>query len=582
VKDCLDTTAVDSANSQIWASADGGPQHALETSLSLRQRALELRYPRGVAESFLNSGYCNSLLLDHITALSELHRALKLLREVGDERLEARALNELGKCHYRLGDYDSALDHYEKALEIRRAMGDAKGVAASLNNIGLLHFDCARYLDSHRCHSESVTLHESAGNPAGAAIALNNLGLAYQQLGDDLQAMICHRESLRIKEGLGNTAGVCASLNNLGQLYRKLGEQTESLKMHRRALELAQTAGHRFHIGQALVNIGEAYQAAGDLARALDSFESGLGYMVGAGEHYTVAEALIAMGRNMTGQAHHEQAVSYLERAAEVASSLGARELSMKCHQALCECHESAGRYDRALEHHKEFHRAHARIVRDEVDLRRRVIDLQIEMEQVSRQADTERAMRVQLAEANRQLELAATERAELMEKLLRLSIEDPLTGIANRRRLEEALSQESSRALRFGHGLCVAMLDIDNFKRINDRYHHHVGDEVLRTVATLLCNTHRELDLVGRYGGEEFLSLMVEASLDDAELIAERVREAVAAFDWGSLAPGLSVTVSVGVAALGEAADAQGVVNLADSRLYLAKSGGRNRVCAA
>jgi diguanylate cyclase (GGDEF)-like protein len=86
----------------------------------------------------------------------------------------------------------------------------------------------------------------------------------------------------------------------------------------------------------------------------------------------------------------------------------------------------------------------------------------------------------------------------------------------------------------------------------------------------------------VGRYGGEEFMAILVEATLDEAEHVAERVRTAISEFNWEQLAAGLQITVSVGVAALGEASDANGLVNLADSRLYLAKSGGKNRVCAA
>ena len=154
-------------------------------------------------------------------------------------------------------------------------------------------------------------------------------------------------------------------------------------------------------------------------------------------------------------------------------------------------------------------------------------------------------------------------------------------TGVANRRWLDVMLGRERERARRHGHPLAVAMIDLDHFKQINDRCGHLVGDEVLRRVGQLLLNGCRQGDVVGRYGGEEFLVLLIETPLEAARSVGEKLRRAVATMDVAGLHPGLSrVTVSVGLA--GDLADpvAEDPVQIADRALYRAKREGRNRVC--
>ena len=166
------------------------------------------------------------------------------------------------------------------------------------------------------------------------------------------------------------------------------------------------------------------------------------------------------------------------------------------------------------------------------------------------------------------------------------LSFIDGLTGIANRRRFDEALLREWRRCARSHLPLSLVMLDVDHFKAYNDHYGHQAGDECLRAVATLLDEQmKRPGDLVARYGGEEFICLLPETDVDGATRVAERLREAVAGQQLPhALSPvGGYVTISLGVASampLGEAPP-DGLTQLADRLLYEAKRAGRNRVCS-
>jgi diguanylate cyclase (GGDEF)-like protein len=193
-------------------------------------------------------------------------------------------------------------------------------------------------------------------------------------------------------------------------------------------------------------------------------------------------------------------------------------------------------------------------------------------------------------------LALAAVERRQLEEERARvkselmrtreLALQDELTGLANRRALEEMLANEVSRALRHGRPLSVLMADVDHFKAINDTYGHRAGDEVLRELARLLAEKLRSIDRAARYGGEELFVMMPETPVEEARQVAERIRTAVElhtfVVDPEDDEPpiGLRLTWSVGVANLPENTESlEELVELADRALYEAKKRGRNRV---
>jgi diguanylate cyclase (GGDEF)-like protein/PAS domain S-box-containing protein len=174
---------------------------------------------------------------------------------------------------------------------------------------------------------------------------------------------------------------------------------------------------------------------------------------------------------------------------------------------------------------------------------------------------------REQLAVRNRQLE--------------RLAYSDPLTGVANRRALDDHLSRAIGHARRHGGVLGVVLVDVDHFKRINDRFGHERGDIVLRSVARRMAEAVRQGDVLGRLGGEEFLVVAREADPEGLERVAERLRDAIAAAPVESGAASMSVTVSVGWAVWdGESPDA--FLCRADRALYAAKEAGRNAVRGA
>jgi diguanylate cyclase (GGDEF)-like protein len=160
-----------------------------------------------------------------------------------------------------------------------------------------------------------------------------------------------------------------------------------------------------------------------------------------------------------------------------------------------------------------------------------------------------------------------------------RLALTDPLTGLGNRRYLQQIVHRDSDQLRRYGRRFAVLFLDVDNFKTVNDQHGHDTGDEVLRLVAATLDSCTRASDVVGRWGGEEFL---VIASVEDGEPVrevADRIRRLVAQ-GWLDLPEGpLSVTVSIGVATARPDESARQLLDRADRAMLSAKRAGRNAV---
>ena len=165
----------------------------------------------------------------------------------------------------------------------------------------------------------------------------------------------------------------------------------------------------------------------------------------------------------------------------------------------------------------------------------------------------------------------------EAQSALLEASIRDDLTGLHNRRFLMSRLHEEFERARRLGTSLGLLMMDLDNFKEVNDKYGHPVGDEVLKSVAQTLSGILREYDIAGRYGGEEFAVVSMETGPDDLVRLAERIREKISRQVHGKVT-GVRVTISIGSASLNHDDTPETLLKRSDNALYQAKKEGRNR----
>ncbi|MBC7769896.1 MAG: GGDEF domain-containing protein [Phycisphaerales bacterium] len=201
----------------------------------------------------------------------------------------------------------------------------------------------------------------------------------------------------------------------------------------------------------------------------------------------------------------------------------------------------------------------------------------EFDVEELERLSATVLELNAEYADAQLQLAQANLRLKQREAEIVALTLMDPLTGVGNRRKLEQSLDVETHRAKRSGGKLCALMADLDHFKRVNDTWGHECGDKVLSRFGALLREHTRPTDIVARSGGEEFIVLMPQTALDQALEIAERIRALLASVLIDPIP--IPITVSVGVAELVADELGEALLRRADKALYEAKQAGRNRV---
>jgi diguanylate cyclase (GGDEF)-like protein len=524
---------------------------------------------------------------DYDGAMARLHRAMALLEEADDPRGRGDVLNGIGNVHWRRGEYPEAMRMHLRALELQRAHGDRAGEGHSLNALGNVSYHLGDYGQALDYYQASLKLREEIGDRVGVAYCLNNVGNIHGQMGESQRALEYMLQALSIKEGADpRAAGI--SMLNVGSAYAELGDDERALEyMQRAAVRLGETGG-RDGEATCLRDIGRIHERRGEVERALEFYQASLEITRQLGARVFQAETLVPLGALRVRMGEVEQGLADLHAALEISTELGARPQVYAAHEALQAVYESRGELDLALEHFRAFHAVWRDVFNAETNARIKSVLVRAEVQQAQREAEILRQKNDELTAAYDRLRQADEEKAGLLQQLREQAVElerqtreDSLTGVSNRRHLDALLAVEWERALRFGRALTVAMLDLDHFKAVNDRFSHAVGDEVLRTVARILRDHTRGVDVVARYGGEEFCLILVETKLEEGARLCDRLRGLIERYDWSALRPGLSVTITAGVAGLHEAEAPNELLAAADVRLYAAKHQGRNRVCA-
>lgn len=199
----------------------------------------------------------------------------------------------------------------------------------------------------------------------------------------------------------------------------------------------------------------------------------------------------------------------------------------------------------------------------------------ELEREEKTMLLDSLSVMENRLAE----VEKTATNYKKSLSEQRFKSLQDALTKLPNRAAFDERMEVEYRRWKRYGHSLCLAVIDIDHFKRINDTYGHSAGDRTLRVIAQSLRKTLRTTDFIARFGGEEFVVLIPEASVNIIEGPLNKVRESIKRIPFKFKDQSVQITISIGATAFNEGDSAQVVFDRADSALYEAKNSGRDKV---
>jgi diguanylate cyclase (GGDEF)-like protein len=464
-------------------------------------------------------------IADYPAVFETQNDALALFRNLGDGEGEARVLNLLGITHRQLSDYGRALEMYDQALRGFRAAGDLKWQAKVISNIGNVEIQLGNHAAALELFDQALELRREIGDDEGAGFDLNNAAFGH------IQKALQHRAA--------------------GDLMSCQMEAENALKLLDRALGIARQYGAKRLEAFCLQTMGEAYQAMSRPEVALGMADQFIALARESNDKWIEAYGLACIGELKSQLGEREAGVELLKTAFTAFDLLGSRDECARVLRILSSAYEAVGNLTEAL-----------------ACLRKAG-----EIEQRLKSEDTER--RARALAARRRLDPAGLE----TDRFKRLALEDSLTGLANRRSLDDRLASMMREAHSRNSVLTVALVDVDHFKGINDRFSHAVGDEVLRCVGEILRAHCRLGDLAGRFGGEEFMLVFRNLDMRSAADICERIRRAAETWDWQSIHPQLRVTLSMGLASSSSFRDPQGLLDAADHWLFEAKHHGRNQV---
>ena len=487
----------------------------------------------------------------------------------GEKRVEAHLLAL--RAAFLQDDVEAALRSGAAALRVALEHQLTRLAARAHNDMAAVYG--ARGMVERALHHlrAGVRILDDADLPVAPSLT-NNLGNVYLELERTDEALACFRRAHHDHRANGDAFGAAIARSNEGRALAAQGQHRLALEALQDALAAFAALGQQAYRGATLGKLGEVLAAAGDDAGAEDAFREALAVFAGGVASAFEADVHVSWGRFLHERGRHAEAREALETALQAYQRQGADAGMVAPLQHLAEVLRHLERHEEAYERLRAYVDLRERLeqARGALLVRASLVELESglasdhELHVVTREA---------LADANRALRDQA-------EQLERLSTTDELTGAHNRRFLTRRIDEESRRAARDGTELSLVLVDVDNFKAVNDDYSHLAGDAVLRGVARLLGAVVRRSDVVARWGGEEFALLLPGCAKQDAAVVAEKARVRIAEQEWREAAGALRVTVSVGVASLGEVgADTHELVRLADRRLYAAKNAGRNRV---
>jgi diguanylate cyclase (GGDEF)-like protein len=486
-----------------------------------------------------------------VEALPEALRTLAEAEQVGDPLALAQSHHTVAHCYHRQDCTPEALEHVKEALDGYREAGDLFGEGRMLSLTAALFWDLGEPARARELYEQAHDIFVDCDDPSGAGVMLACAADLQLEDGDPTAAAATSERALERFEQAGMPLDTVLAMTSYANALAELGERDLAALWAKRALERNRLPD-------------------GTLANP----------------HYELDLLMTLAKAVQMRQGELDAARVTLERVLALASELGAVRCSAEAEATLAKALHTAGDSAAAYEHLLSSCKLTEEVTRATHDQRVRALRVRFDVEQAEREALRYRAQAQAQSEIIAELERTRVELASRMDELQRLNDEiiqvsqtDPLTGIANRRRMNETLADLTQASARFGTPLSVAVFDIDHFKAINDRYGHDVGDDVLVAFAGLLRAHLHATDLPARLGGDEFVAVMPGSTTDDSLVVCRRILKAVRAYPWQAAAADLVVTVTIGIADGTGRQDPDEVLRHADAALYRGKNAGRDTV---
>jgi len=543
---------------------------------------------QGSAEEFL--GVIDRRHGEFDSAVAHEQRSLELQAKFGDERNVARALSNLGTIARDRGDFAQALDSQLQSLAIRERVDDS--LELTLRNLALIYRDLGDDAMTRKYFTRAIEVATRHGDYSNYASTLGTYASYLVDVGEFGPALAAADEALAVARVIGNRPAAGFDLLDSGRALLGLKRLPEASARLHKALEMGRLLDQQEIVARSLVALSEAALEGGDRAQAHKLLDES--YMsVRASQYKPVLAQAYALGERLAvAEGQPTLALDYAhKRAALREDLLGTR---ANRHLSLLESQYAKAASDQQLALVTKDNQLQASRLMQQQSQRNFGIAVVVALCALLgmlalrffgvRRLNHALSVRNAEIEAQRSALSAANQRLENQAKeLYQAAITDPLTGVFNRGHLMRQLDARMLDSERNGQELALLLVDFDHFKQINDARGHLFGDRVLIAGVQTLRQWIEPSDLLGRYGGEEFIAVIIGRDVVGVRALAESLRVRVAE-TLATIVPELKAiaTVSIGVAMLSQLpkpARLEMLIEAADKAVYTAKANGRNRV---
>jgi diguanylate cyclase (GGDEF)-like protein len=468
---------------------------ALVEGLDLSKRAYQLAtsdefrqnpYNKGVADALLNMGYFHLEEGDSMLALAQAKEALQIYREIHDPANQASCLRLLGMVYIQLNEYNKAMDSLLKALEIARRLPDQRLLGEISMSIGQTYLASAEFEPAITELKKAIAIFQHNNLSVPLSFAYNFLAMAYKLIGDFEVFQQYLTRASELADDM-RVEPVCISvLEQNGQNELRLGNIEAAAQAFEQGRRMAQKQG---------------YQSA----------EISCNIWLSEVDHY----------RN-----NQEEAIARLTNAVARAQINHDEDGCLRANRKLAQLYAEVGDYKQAYENFQNFYQIEQRIKRERSDLKYITLETIIRTDALQKEAQI-------IQTKNDQIEKEISERKWVEEALrqsedkLRRALDlDATTSVNTLRHFYNLVEQEVQRIQRYPHPLSLMIIDIKGFQEVNERFGYLNGDKVLQWVARHLKDLLRAVDVIGRHGGDAFILLLPETSLENAKTVANRIDE--------------------------------------------------------
>jgi len=573
---------------------------AINASKNLDSRVLLGRayVSRGVG--LLHSGRLDESERDY-------REGLRIGREEDDHAIMGAALNGVAAVALSRGDSTNALANFQRAIHHVRRKGDRRRLAGIFNNMSLIHYRAGELRKALDFMLKALRIYEELTYRPGIGVVLNSIGNVYNRLNNPDQAMSHFQRALDIAVETDNRQLAVVCRVNIGEILKVRGQYTQALERFSRAYVDSETLGSRDYMAVCLNNMGDVYHSQGNNTDALKSYQSSLELFRSMNAKPRMVASHLNLGNVYLDMKKINLAETHLKQAVKLAVETESRSLHKDAVWSLIRLYEVKKDFVRALQHYREYTTLQEQLFSRENYAKLSALQAKYESEQKRSSEDARKSVaRIEKLEGNRRTlillflltmlilgamilfflfrryrlrtrtEMELREAYARMEQMARF---DNLTRLYNRHTILERIEIEIVRLGRTWRPFCLIMLDVDDFKRVNDTYGHDCGDRMLRHLSSMVRGNLRKADVAARWGGDEILIMLPETDMEGGSILAGKLRAVVESTPLVYQDRQVFLTVTMGINVFNRPGPISECIRGADRAMYAGKKMGKNTV---